>query len=737
MESKITINVGGMSCAACSAAVEKALNRLKGVSSATVNIATNKAVVVYDTEILRVADIKTAIAKAGFKPLDDDNANNKINKPVEKNNMLYRLIIASVFGSLLLYIAMGHMIGLPLPKFLNPDINPQVFSITQLILTIPILIAGGDFFVKGFTLLFRGSPNMDTLIAIGSTSSFLYSLYAAIKIFSGDTSLVHSMYFESAGLIIAFVLIGKTIEKNSKIKTSQAVFKLMEMSPKTAILVKNNIEFTVPVDEIITGDTVKILPGMSIPVDCKVKKGTTSVDESMLTGESIPIEKSKEDILYSGTINKNGSVTATALNSAKDSSLQKIIELIEDAQNSKAPIARMADKISGVFVPAVLGIAVLSFVIWLIVGQSFTFALKIFVSVLVIACPCSLGLATPTAIIAATGNAVQKGILIKSGEALEILNKTDVVVFDKTGTITKGESAVTEVITDELSEDEIIALAAAAEKGSEHPLSEAILSYADSIMADDLDCDSTVTIPGKGIEAKYDGKKILVGNNKFMTENVIDVLKFKDAYNRLYEQANTVVFVAYDGTAVGIIAISDTVNSTAAEVVNELKRLKIETVMLTGDNENTASVIAKSVGIDRVISDVLPSDKADVIKELKADKKTVTMVGDGINDAPALTVADIGISVKHGTDIAISSSDIVLMNEDLSTVKKAIDLSCKTIKIIKENLFWALIYNSICIPVAAGVLYAFGGFLLNPMIAALAMSFSSVSVVLNSLRLRK
>ncbi len=736
MDTKITISVGGMSCAACSAAVERSIKRLDGVKDATVNIATNKAVVQYDNEILKLSDIKNAIKKAGFKPLETNLDTAKENVVNQKNTIRSRLIWAVVFGVLLFYVSMGRMFGLPLPSAITPKVNPLIFALIQMFLTIPILISGRDFFIKGTKALFSGNPNMDTLVALGSSCSFLYSVYTTVMIGLGNAELAHSLYFESAGLIITFVLIGKTLERNSKIKTSKSIFSLMEKAPKSATVIRNGVETSIPTDEVVTGDILRIYPGMTIPVDSLVQSGTTSVDESMLTGESMPVEKREGDYLYSGTSNKNGSVLAVAQKTAKESSLAKIIELIEEAQNTKAPIARLADKISGVFVPAVAAIALLSSVIWLLAGKDFSFSLNIFISVLVIACPCALGLATPTAIIAATGNGASKGILIKSGEALEILHKVDTVVFDKTGTITKGKPEVTKVIAMGFDEKHLISIASAAEAGSEHPLAEAIINYSEKISAPKLECESFEAVTGNGIIAEINSQSVFIGNEKFMTAKEVDITPLADSYNSLSNEANTCVFVAVDNRLCGIIAIADTIKDNAKEVIDRLKSSGISTIMLTGDNEKTAKAIAEKSGIDKVYAEVLPEEKVEVISKLQGEKKTVAMVGDGINDAPALTLANVGIAVKQGSDVAIESADIVLMNDDIRTVCKAIDLSKKTIKIIKQNLFWAFIYNSIGIPIAAGLLYALGGVLLSPMIGAAAMSLSSVSVVLNSLRLR-
>lgn len=738
---EILLSIDGMVCAACSRGVERALNKLDGVKEANVSIATNQARVVFDENILRVADIKLAVAKAGFTPL---NTENKRDVQAERKRASdrtkeakHKFIIAAVFAAPLIYIAMGHMLGLPIPVFLDPDKYPLNFAIAQLILTLPVLYAGRSFFAVGFKTLIHKSPNMDTLVSIGSTAAFIYSVYSIFRIASGAQVNPHEIYFESVGMIITFVLLGRMLESRSKSKTSEAIYRMMELAPKTAVLEKDGVEVTISADEIIKDDIISVKPGAVIAVDGIVIDGYTSVDESMLTGESIPVEKQSGDAVYSGTVNKNGAVKIKASGSSNETTLSRIITLMEQAQNSKAPIARLADIISGWFVPIVVGIAVISSLAWLISGESGAFSLSVFVSVLVVACPCALGLATPTAVMAGTGKGAEYGILIKSGLALETAHKIDTIVFDKTGTLTEGNPRVADVISFNSSiEDDIIHLAASAEKGSEHPLGEAVLNLAaeKNIIPDSVS--DFEALPGMGIKAELNGSKILLGNTKLMKDNNVDISTAVPDFERLSEEGKTAVFISENDILKGIIAIADPIRSESAEAVCELQKLNCEVIMLTGDNERTASAIAERVGINRVFAGVMPDGKEEVIRSLQNEGKTVAMVGDGINDAPALVSADVGIAVGSGTDIALDSADIVLMRNDLHLIARSIKLSKKTMRTIKQNLFWAFAYNTIGIPIAAGVLHLFGGGMLDPMFAAAAMSLSSVCVVSNSLRLK-
>ncbi len=736
---EVVIRIDGMSCAACSSAVERAVKRVNGVKNVSVNLATNRGKIEYDDEIAKISDIKFAIVKAGFVPQNEQQEQNREqehNKIKQKENKVKnKFIIALAFAIPLFYISMGHMVGLPLFGFINPMINPVGFAVAQLVLTIPIMIISSGFFVSGTKATIHLSPNMDTLVSMGSATAFLYSVYSMVQIINGNHTAVHELYFESAGLILTFILLGKSLEARSKSKTTDAIYRLVELSPKTAIVEKNGTEMEILASELSIDDIIVIKPGTIISADGEVVYGSTSVDESMLTGESIPVEKETGDKVFSGTANKNGLIKIRVTKPQNDTVLSQIIRLMEDAQGTKPPISRLADKISGYFVPAVLLIAIISFAAWLIAGESFSFALIIFVSVLVIACPCALGLATPTAIMVATGAGAQHGILIKSGTALETAHKLNAIVLDKTGTITKGKPEVAEIISED--RDRIISLAASAEKGSEHPLGEAIIEKAQELEVDILKSTSFNAVSGKGIISYIEDKRILLGNETLMKDNSISVEKYQDDYDKISKTGKTVVYVAENENLLGIIAIADSVKEHSKDAIERIRKMGPEVIMLTGDSGKTARTIANQVGIESVISDVLPADKAGVIEKLQNEGKIVAMVGDGINDAPALARADVGIAMSDGTDVAIDSADIVLMGGDLTLVSKAIELSHNTLKIIKQNLFWAFCYNTIGIPIAAGVLHIFGGTLLNPMIAAAAMSLSSVSVVANSLRLRK
>lgn len=737
--SQVTIPIDGMTCAACSRSVEVALAKLVGKENVTVNIATNKAVVHYNPNEITIKDFMVAIAKAGYTPLDpqqklDVEAEQK--RIRDKSNMARnKFILAAIFAVPLFYIAMGTMVGLPVPSFIDPEASPMGFALSQLILTIPILIAGRTFFTKGFSTLVHLKPNMDSLVAIGSGAAFIYSIYNLYGIFAGNTHLVHDLYFESAGIIITFVLLGRMLEARSKAKTSQSIMKLMELAPKTAILESDGVEVTVAAEDLCVGDVIIVKPGMSIPVDGEVISGSTTVDEAMLTGESIPVEKIVGSNVFSGTVNHNGVIRVRMTKSSDETALSQIIQLIEDAQSTKAPIAQFADVISGWFVPTVIVIAVIASVGWYIAERNFAFALQIFVSVLVIACPCALGLATPTAIMAGTGKGASRGILIKSGEALEIMDKIKTVVFDKTGTITKGHPEVTNIITFAGDEVTNLQFAASAEKGSEHPLGDAIVKEAEKRSIELFEATDFEAISGKGIKANINGQMVYLGNKKLMDDINVIVNEAENAYIKLSSEGKTPMYIAWSGKLQGIIAVADAIKDTSISGIKALHKLGIHVVMLTGDNEITAKAIARQVGIDEVYADVLPGEKSDIIASIQAQDTKVAMVGDGINDAPALTLADVGMAVSSGTDVAIESADIVLMHDDLHLVGDAIKLSHKTMRIIRQNLFWAFAYNTLGIPLAAGVLHIFDGPLLNPMFAAAAMSLSSISVVMNSLRL--
>lgn len=730
------LHIKGMTCASCAKAVERATKKLEGVTTSSVNLATEKLTVSYDASRVRPLDIRNAIEKAGYKAIEEEVAvdTDKEKKEKEVKALWKRFLISAIFTIPLFYISMGHMIGLPLPSFLDPMTNARAFALVQLLLTLPVMVVGHKFYSIGYKTLFKRSPNMDSLIAIGTSAAFLYGVYATVKIFGGDEGYAMDLYFESAAVILTLITLGKYLEAVSKGKTSDAIKKLMGLAPKTAVIISNEQEVQVRIEDVETGDIIVVKPGERMPVDGQVVEGNTSVDESMLTGESIPVEKTTGDPIIGASINKNGSIRYRATKVGKDTTLAQIIKLVEDAQGSKAPIAKLADVISGYFVPIVIALAVISGIAWYMAGETGIFALTIFISVLVIACPCALGLATPTAIMVGTGKGAENGVLIKSGVALETAHKIQTVIFDKTGTITEGKPKVTDII--EFTEDNLLQLAASAEKGSEHPLGEAIVAEAEAKGLEFMKPQSFAAIPGHGIEVTIEGKQILIGNIKLMTDKEIVMKKIGDTSEKLASEGKTPMYVAVDGELAGIIAVADTVKENSRRAIEGLHRMGIEVAMITGDNKLTAQAIAKQVGIDRVLAEVLPQDKAEEVKKIQEEGRQVAMVGDGINDAPALAQADIGIAIGSGTDVAMESADIVLMKSDLMDVATAIDLSKKTIRNIKQNLFWAFGYNTLGIPIAMGLLHLFGGPLLNPMIAAAAMSLSSVSVLTNALRLK-
>lgn len=736
-----TLKIEGMTCAACAKAVERVSRRLEGVTKADVNLATEKLTISYEPSILRLIDIKRAVEKAGYKAVDEEITVDidRDSREKEKKALWLRFIISLITTVPLLYISMGHMIGLPLPNFLDPMIHPANFAIGQLILTIPVVAVGYRYYIVGFKTLLKGSPNMDSLIAIGTSAAVIYGIFATVQILRGDSSYAMELYFESAAVILTLITLGKYFETVSKGKTSEAIKKLMGLTPKTATIIRNDSEVEIPIDEVEVGDVIVVKPGERVPVDGIVIEGTTSVDESMLTGESIPVEKHEGDTVIGASINKNGSIIYKATRVGKDTALSQIIKLVEDAQGSKAPIAKLADVISGYFVPIVIILAVLGGLGWYFIGgESALFALTIFISVLVIACPCALGLATPTAIMVGTGKGAENGVLIKSGEALETAHKIDTVVFDKTGTITEGSPKVTDIYTtDDITEGELLMISASAEKGSEHPLGEAIVNHAMLLGLKTEKAEAFKAIPGHGIEVLINNKQVLLGNRKLMTDRRISLDKWEEISDRLANEGKTPMYIAISGKFAGIIAVADTVKETSKKAIEQLHKMGIKVAMITGDNRKTAQAIARQVGIDRVLSEVLPQDKAEEVKKLQSEGRKVAMVGDGINDAPALAQADVGIAIGSGTDVAMESADIVLMRSDLMDVATAIQLSRSTIRNIKENLFWAFAYNTIGIPVAMGILYIFGGPLLNPMFAGAAMSLSSVSVVTNALRLKR
>ena len=743
-EKKLDIGVEGMTCAACSAAVERATKKIDGVENAAVNLMTNRVSLEYDPSKVKLSEIKKAIEKAGYTPRDiaqetvpDEDAERREH---DIRIMRIRLTTAVVFSALILYFAMPHMfsINLPVPAFMHPHAYPLAFALVQLILTVPVLIAGSRFYRVGFKTLFKAAPNMDTLVAIGTGSAFLYSTYATLLIYLGNEAFVSSLYFESAAVVVTLVMVGKYLEAHSKGKTSDAIKKLMNLRPKTAVIIKNGEEMEVPLDEVSAGDIVLVRPGAAVPVDGVVKEGISSVDESMLTGESLPVEKSPGSDVTGGSINAEGLLTIEATRVGADTALSKIIKLVEEAQSKKAPIARMADIISGYFVPAVLGIALVAALSWAIAGRDFQFVLSIFVTVLVIACPCALGLATPTAIMVGTGKGAELGILIKGGEALETTHKIDTVVLDKTGTITEGKPQLTDIKTyGDTDKMTILALCASAERGSEHPIARAIVTGAQERGVKLSDPQGFKAVPGRGIDATVNGSRVLAGNITLMREAGIDTAHAEKDAQMLSGEGKTLMYVAADGELAALMAAADTVKPTSKAAIAKLESLGITPVMITGDNKNTAAAIAKEVGIDTVLSDVLPQDKAGQVMKLQQEGQNVAMVGDGINDAPALVQADVGMAIGTGTDVAVESADVVLMRGDLNEVPTAIALSRATMRNIRQNLFWAFIYNTAGIPLAAGVFYAFGGPLLNPVFAGAAMALSSISVVSNALRLKR
>lgn len=739
---KIKIGIEGMHCASCVSTVENALIKTDGVQQAVVNLTTEEATVTYNEQIVSPVMIKQVVTDSGYTPREIKSETDTIQRKKQIITVQKaKLIISLVLSIPLLYIAMVPMLHtswLPFFQFIHPTVNPVLFALIQLMLCIPVIGIGYQFYTVGYKTLLKGHPNMDSLIALGTTASFLFSLFAFYKILNGEQTYVHELYFESTATIITLVLLGKYLEMRSKGKTSEAIEKLMNLTPKTGLVIRDGIEQQLPVEQIITGDKILIKPGERIPVDGNIIDGSTSVDESMLTGESIPVEKGVGDTLIGGSINKNGSVTLIATKVGKDTVLSQIIKLVEDAQGSKAPIAKLADVISGYFVPVVLLLALFAGLGWFIAGKGFLFALMIFVSVLVIACPCALGLATPTAIMVATGKGAQNGILFKNAQSLELLHKVTTIVFDKTGTLTTGKPYVTDIIPfSGQNANTLLQLAASAELTSEHPLGDAIVRAAHDHKQSLFPVTNFKAVPGRGITCCIDGKILLLGNRAFLEDEKIDVTSALIQLDVLSGKGKTPMLVAYNNQFAGIIAVADTLKQGVREAIDLLRNLNLKIIMITGDNLRTAQAIAHDAGITIIKSDVMPQEKAARIKELISLGEIVAMVGDGINDAPALAQANVGIAVGSGTDVAIESADVVLVKNDIKDVYTAICLGHATIRNIKQNLFWAFCYNVVGIPVAMGGLYLFGGPLLNPMFAAAAMSLSSVSVVLSALRLNK
>jgi len=745
----VTIPIGGMTCAACSQRIEKVIAKLEGVESVSVNLATEKATVIYQPQQVRLSVIRDTIEKIGYRVLESNRADaadeDRERKQLEIKTMWVKFIIAAAFTLPLLYIAMAPMlvqygIFLPYHQKLNQMANPFFYALTQLQLVVPVIAVGYKFYTVGFKALWRRSPNMDSLIAIGTSAAVLYSLYNTWVIIQGNPHAVHYLYYETAGVIITLIMLGKTLEAVSKGRTGEAIKKLMGLAPKTAIILHRGVEREIPIEEVEIGDIIVVKPGGKIPVDGTVTEGFSSIDESMLTGESMPVDKKAGSPVYAATINTTGTLQFCAEKIGADTALAQIIKLVEDAQGSKAPIASMADRVSGVFVPIVCLIALVSGVAWYIgTGGDLKFSLTIFISILVIACPCALGLATPTAIMVGTGKGAENGILIKSGVALEITHKIQTVVLDKTGTITEGKPSVTDVLAvEDIQPDKLLQITASAEKASEHPLGQAIVDEAETRGLELLKVDGFTSITGRGIEAQIGSQTVLAGNRKLMDEREISLATMEETSDQLAEEGKTPMYVALDGKLAGIIAVADVVKASSVRAIESLRNLGLEVVMITGDNKKTAAAIASQVGITRVLAEVLPQDKSNEVKKLQDEGHKVAMVGDGINDAPALTQADIGIAIGSGTDVAMESADIVLMRSDLMDVSTAIRLSRQTIRNIKQNLFWAFGYNVVGIPIAAGLLrLLFEGPLLNPMFAAAAMSLSSVSVVSNALRLKR
>ena len=742
MSEKKEYKLSGMTCAACAMTVEMAVKDLETVEDVSVNLATERLSLV-PKEGFDSQQVLDAVAEAGYQAEEKgkDRLSHVSQEATMKAKELERkkqeLLILLLMSLPLLYISMGSMIGLPLPSFLDHMAHPLVFVLSQLLLTLPAVWIGRGFYQRGFRNLIKRHPNMDSLIAVGTGAAFFYSLYSVGQVFLGYHAFVHQLYFESVAVIIALVLLGKYLESSAKGRTSQAIQSLLELVPSQATVIRYGEAVTIDTEDIRVGDIIRIKPGERMPVDGLVTEGQTFVDESMMTGESVPIEKKVGDTITSATINQNGSIDYQATRVGSDTTLAQIVRLVEEAQGSKAPIAALADKISLYFVPIVLSLATLSAFGWyFLAGESLSFSLSIFIAVLVIACPCALGLATPTAIMVGTGKGAENGILIKSGQALEAAYQLDTIVLDKTGTITVGKPSLTDLLPlGAFNRSDLLQLIASAEQHSEHPLAQAILEAAEEEGLDLLPVSHFEAIVGRGLSAQVEGRQLLVGNESLMKEKNIDSSAFQEQLLELSQEGKTAMFVAVDGQLAGIIAVADEMKSSSLSAVQELQSMGLEVIMLTGDREETATAIAQKAGIPKVIAGVLPDGKAAAIKDLQEAGKKLAMVGDGINDAPALVQADVGIAIGSGADVAIESADVVLMHSDLQDVVKAIKLSQATIRNIKENLFWAFAYNTLGIPIAMGLLHLFGGPLLNPMLAGLAMSLSSVSVVVNALRL--
>ena len=748
---KLELKIDGISCQACVAKIERKLSRTDGVEKALVNISNNMADIEYDEKEIKASEIMKIIEKLGYTPKRREDLKDKeeaLRAEKKLKSELTKSKIAIVLSLILMYISMSHMFGLPVPHIIYPVVHIFNYVAIQFIIAVTVMIIGKRFYKVGFRQLFMLSPNMDSLVAVGTSSAFIYSLYISYKIFADNNiHLMHSLYYESAAMIIAFVMLGKYLETLSKGKASAAIKKLVNFQAKKANIIRNGEIVEIDINEVSKGDIVFIKPGEKIPVDGTIIEGHSTIDEAMITGESIPVEKLENDKVYSGSINKDGALKVVVNATEGETLISKIAKLVEDAQMTKAPIARLADKVSLIFVPTVIFIAIFAALLWwflikynvVSVSQNhFEFVLTIFISILIIACPCSLGLATPTAIMVGTGKGAELGILIKSGEALEKLNEIDTIVFDKTGTLTEGTPKVIDIVSIDnvLSKDEILKIAASMEVNSEHPLGKAVYDEAKEKNVELYEVKKFLSISGRGVIGEIEEKKYLLGNKKLLLDNGISNLH-EEEIHRYELEGKTTILLADEEKLIAFITLADVVRNESIKLIEKLKKENIKTYMLTGDNERTAKVIAKKLGIDDVIAEVSPEDKYKKVKDLQEQGRKVVMVGDGVNDSPALAQADVGMAIGSGTDIAIESADIVLMSKDIETILTAIRLSKATIKNIKENLFWAFFYNSCGIPIAGGLLYLFTGHLLNPMLAGLAMGLSSVSVVTNALRLKR
>lgn len=740
MEKEEVFVIDGMTCAACAVTVENAVNKIDNVDSAVVNLTTEKMTVRYNSDLVSEEEIEKAVVDAGYgaSVFDPATAKSQSERQSEATqNMWHKFLLSALFSVPLLYLSMGSMMGLWVPDVVSMDSHPLVFASVQLVLTLPVMYFGRRFYVNGFRSLIKGHPNMDSLVALATSAAFIYSLYGVYHIILGHAHHAHMLYFESVAVILTLITLGKYFETLSKGRTSDAIQKLVKLSAKTATVIRDGVEESVPIENVVIGDILLVKPGEKIPVDGRVVSGHSAIDESMLTGESIPVEKVADDKVFGASINGQGSLTIQAEKVGDETLLAQIIKLVEDAQQTKAPIAKIADRVAGVFVPAVITIAMVTFAFWyFVMGESFVFALQAAIAVLVIACPCALGLATPTAIMVGTGRGAENGILYKRGDVLENAHHIDTMVFDKTGTITQGKPQVVDVITYHGDEKSLLSKVASIEKYSEHPLSQAIVEKAVAEKLDFSEVENFTSLTGRGLQGEVAGQTFYIGNRRLMEELQVDLSASEAAVLTATQKGQTPIYISANQQLQGVMTVADLLKVDSKETVAKLQNKGIDVVLLTGDNSKTAQAIAKQAGIKTVISEVLPDQKSQAIKDLQSQGKLVAMVGDGINDAPALAVADIGIAVGSGTDIAIESADIILMKPEISDILKALSISHLTIKVVKENLFWAFIYNILAIPVAMGVLYLFGGPLLNPMIAGLAMGFSSVSVVLNALRLK-